>query len=124
MADKHKGKPAAYAQERIRSYVTEIYLQPLSSKNIQALSVDTVFAGKCHIEVGQYLDPRIAHTLQERVLAIFASKTQDQFLVCTSHRGAWQDMPYVFGKREVTDVQEAARVKKSAQVLSPASADC
>ncbi|HLH63896.1 MAG TPA: hypothetical protein VKV20_19630 [Ktedonobacteraceae bacterium] len=124
MADNQHRKSAEGAQGLIRSYVTEIYPQPLSAKNIQALSVDTVFAGKCHIEVGQHLDPRIAHTLQERVLAIFANRAQDQFLVCTSHRGAWQDMPYIFGKREVTDVQEASHVKKSPQVLSPTSADC
>src|SRR5579872_2564895 len=105
MADNHQGKSTECPQGRIRSYVAEIYARPLSTKNIQVLCVDTVFAGKGRIEVGQLLDPRIAHTLQERVVAIFASKALNQYLVCTTHRGAWQDMPYIFGKREVTHVQ-------------------
>jgi hypothetical protein len=76
------------------------------------LTVDTTFTGKSIIKVGQPLDPRIAHTLQERVVAIFATEAEDQFLVCTTHRGAWQDMPYVFGKREVTDIQGGSHTEK------------
>ncbi|HEX6481032.1 MAG TPA: hypothetical protein VF043_19495 [Ktedonobacteraceae bacterium] len=77
----------------------------MSPKPIQRLTVETAFAGKSRIAVGQPLDPRLAHFLEERVVAIFATETAEQFLVCTTHRGAWQDTPYVFGKREVTRIQ-------------------
>src|SRR5262249_35396349 len=80
----------------IRSFVTGICLCPLSTKTIQMLTVNTTFAGKSRIEVGQLLDPHIAHILRERVVAIFATETEEKFLVCTTHRGAWQDAPYVF----------------------------
>jgi len=112
MTDANEGDTPASPLEGIRSYVTGTCLYPLSTKNIHMLTVDTTFVGKSSIEVGQPLDPRIAHTLQERVVAIFATEAEDQFLVCTTHRGAWQDMPYVFGKQEVTDIQESSRTGK------------
>ena len=112
MTDDNESDAPESPLERIRSFVTGICLCPLSTKNIQMLTVDTAFAGKCCIGVGQPLDPRIAHTLQERVVAIFATEAEDQFLVCTTHRGAWQDMPYVFGKREVTNIQDGSRTDK------------
>ncbi len=83
------------------------------------LTVDTTFAGKSRIEVGQPLDPRIAHFLGERVVAIFATETEDQLLVCTTHRGAWQDTPYVFGKREVTKIQEGSPTEKDPDNFTP-----
>jgi hypothetical protein len=113
MTDDNESDAPESPLERIRSFVTGICLCPLSNKNIQVLTVDTAFAGKSSIEVGLPLDPRIAHTLQERVVAIFATETEDQFLVCTTHRGAWQDMPYIFGKREVTDIQDDSRTGKN-----------
>ena len=122
MTDEDNRNTPECALERIRSFVVGTYSCPLSTKNIQAICVDTVFAGKSRIEVGQTLDPRIAHTLQERVVAIFAIETSDQFLVCTTHRGAWQDMPYIFGKREVTKI-EATKIEASAPTLSIAGVD-
>lgn len=112
MTDDNESDASESPLEHIRSFVTGTYLCPLSTKHIQMLTVDTTFAGKSSIRVGQPLDPRIAHTLQERVVAIFATEEGDQFLVCTTYRGAWQDMPYVFGKREVTDIQDGSRTKK------------
>jgi len=112
MTDDNESDAPESPLERMRSFVTGICLCSLSNKNIKMLTVDTTFAGKSIIEVGQPLDPRIAHTLQERVVAIFATEAEDQFLVCTTHRGAWQDMPYIFGKREVTDIQDDSRTDK------------
>ena len=112
MLDDNENNTPECALQRIRSFVTGTCLCPLSTKHIQMLTVDTTFAGKCSIEVGQPLDPRIAHFLQERVVAIFATETEEQFLVCTTHHGVWQDTPYVFGKREVTNIQEGSRTEK------------
>jgi len=106
MTDDDQSDISAPPLEDIRSFLTGTCLFSLSNKSIRMLHVDTRFAGKCILEVGQPLDPRIAHTLGERIVAIFATETEDQFLVCTTHRGAWQDMPYVFGKQEVTNIQE------------------
>ena len=119
MADNNSNPPES-ALERVRSFVAETCSCSLSTKNIQVLCVDTVFAGKRRIEVGQPLDPSIAHILQERVVAIFATQALDQFLVCTSYRGAWRDMPYIFGKQEVTDIQESTDAEKQAQILAHA----
>ena len=119
MADANESDTAESPLERIRSFVTRTCLCPLSTKQIQRLTVDTTFADKSSIAVGQPLDPRIAHFLQERVVAIFATETEDQFLVCTTHRGAWQDTPYVFGKREVTNIQEGSRTEKDLNNFTP-----
>jgi hypothetical protein len=119
MADDTESDTPESPLERIRSFVTRTCLCPLSTKHIQMLNVDTTFAGKSRIEVGQPLDPRIAHFLGERVVAIFATETEDQFLVCTTHRGAWQDMPYVFGKREVTKIQEGSPTEKDPDNFTP-----
>lgn len=112
MTDDNESNTAASALERIRSFVAGTCSCSLSTKNIQMIGVVTVFGGKSRIEVGQILDPSIAHTLQERVVAIFATETGDQFLVCTTHRGAWQDMPYVFGRREVTHIRDGSLTEK------------
>jgi hypothetical protein len=118
MADESESDTPQSPLERMRSFVTRTCLCPLSTKQIQLLTVETTFAGKSRIEVGQLLDPRIAHILEERVVAIFATETEDQFLVCTTHRGAWQDTPYVFGKREVTKIQESSRTEKDLDNLT------
>jgi hypothetical protein len=112
MTDDNESNTSKGALERVRSYVARMCSCTLSTKNIQALSVDTAFAGKSQIEVGQILDPSIAHTLQERVVAIFATETGEQFLVCTTYRGAWRDMPYVFGKREVMNIRDGSDTEK------------
>jgi hypothetical protein len=121
MADNISNPPES-ALERMRSFVAGTCSRSLSTKHIQVLCVDTAFAGKRRIEVGQPLDPYIAHTLQERVVAIFATEAVDQFLVCTTYRGAWRDMPYIFGKQEVTSIQESTNTEKQAQVLAHAGA--
>lgn len=112
MTDDNESNISKGALEGVRSYVAGMCSCTLSTKNIQALCVNTAFTGKSQIEVGQILDPTIAHTLQERVVAIFATETGEQFLVCTTHRGAWRDMPYVFGKREVTNIQDGSDTEK------------
>ncbi|HEX6477733.1 MAG TPA: hypothetical protein VF043_02725 [Ktedonobacteraceae bacterium] len=112
MKDDNENNSHERALERVRSYAASMCSCPLSTKNIQMLYVDTVFSGKNRIEVGQILNPGIAHTLQERVVAIFATEAGDQFLVCTTHRGAWQDAPYVFGRREVLNIQESSETEK------------
>ena len=112
MTDENENNTAESALERVRSFVAETCSCVLSTKNIQMICVDTVFAGKSRIEVGQTLDPDIAHTLQERVVAIFATETGDQFLVCTTHRGAWCDRPYIFGRREVTNIKDGSHADK------------
>ena len=122
MADANESDTAESPLERIRSFVTRTCLCPLSTKQIQRLTVDTTFAGKSSIKVGQPLDPRIAHFLEERVVTIFATETEDQFLVCTTHRGAWQDTPYVFGKREVTNIQEGSPTEKDLDNFTPSQA--
>jgi hypothetical protein len=122
MAENNNSNPPESAFERMRSFVAGTCSCSLSTKNIQVLYVDTVFSGKRRIEVGQPLDPYIAHTLQERVVAIFATEAVDQFLVCTTHRGAWRDMPYIFGKQEVANIQESTNTEKQAQVLAHAGA--
>ena len=112
MTDENENNTAESALERVRSFVAETCSCVLSAKNIQVICVDTVFCGKSRIEVGQILDPSIAHTLQERVVAIFATETGDQFLLCTTHRGAWHDMPYIFGRREVTNIKDGSYTEK------------
>jgi hypothetical protein len=119
MADDTESDTPESPLEHMRSFVTRTCLCPLSTKQIQMLTVDTTFAGKSSIAVGQPLDPRIAHILEEHVVAIFATETEDQFLVCTTHRGAWQDTPYVFGKREVRNIQEGSPTEKDLDNFTP-----
>jgi hypothetical protein len=92
--------------EPIRKFVEETTGVTLSARNIQAISVSTQMSGKGRIEVGKYLDPRFSHFRYEIVLAVFETDPSCKFIVCTNARGAWHDQPYIFGEKEVYQVEE------------------
>jgi len=59
----------------------------------------------CTIEVGKYLDKRIAGPHNEEVAAIFEAKGE-LYLVFTPNHGLEQGVPYVFRDQEIYSIEE------------------
>lgn len=61
----------------------------------------------CAIEIGKYLDERIAGCPDEEVGAIFESDA-DSHIVCTANHGVNKGEPFIFRDQEIYEIVEEA----------------
>jgi hypothetical protein len=94
-------------REEIRKVAEEKTGHKLLQKKVDEIGLYTRSGSYkfCTIEIGKYLDERIAGTANEEVGAIFESDA-DLHVVCTDKHGINGGEPFIFRDQEIYEIQE------------------